>query len=545
MLTTTTTIFSLPLELLCCIFALLADDARERWIMRLKLKADTSLISWSAYESHASGEDERSGYVRWRMDYVPPQPLPYVWTRITHVCHAWRVAALGDPRLWTHVAVARRETVETVLQRAKGLPLTVSFRGRADEPASEAFRWLLDTHPSQIGTLVMPFLSTHLTASLADKMPRLKSLQLIEFTPADQPAPEIDNPATFAALEHIESVAALRFPITYLCNAALKTLVLVHRFPGAHFEGQYLPTVDELTRALVHSPQLEHLEVVLGDAMPHPQAAVALPALHTLRVTALTKVCAAALRAFRIPRTARIALACLAPLDFPPERDWSVIAQAVSQAIASPPALQSARFEPVVSLDAAVFPWMYKLRGWRTARRLAGVEDAERAPPDVELTIDVPSSVEDIVEVLAPLTLPDVHTYRQGPLNTHDVTCAPVDFARALCTMPQLRNLTLNATRAAVERELLRDTNARSVTLMAATHTGTREHAPEPKEESQATDCESCPATIEDVVDICRRRKQSGRKLCELVLSDSSTVSPDRIAELEDAVHSVICADRG
>ncbi|GJE98600.1 hypothetical protein PsYK624_148340 [Phanerochaete sordida] len=543
MLATTTDIFSLPLELLCCIFSLLSDEAQDRWIMRLKLKADSSLISWSAYESHASGEDARSGYVRWRMDCVPPQPLPYAWTRISHVCRAWRGAALSDPRLWTHAAVFRRETLATVVQRAKGLPLTVSFRGLADTRAAEAFEWLLNTHPAQIGTLVMPFISPKLTAPLAARMPRLKALHLIEFTPAEQPAPDADSPSAFAALEHIESVAALRFPITYLCTAALKSLVLVHRFPGAHFEGQYLPTIDELTHALVRSPHLERLEVVLGDAMPHPQAAVALPALRTLRVTALTKVCAAALRAFRTPRTTRVLLTCLAPLDSP-DRDWSVITKAVSQVLAAP-AAQSSRFAPVASLDAAVFPWMYKLRGWRTERGAQRKADGRRAPPDVEITIDVPSAVEDIVEVLAPLTLLDAQTHRQGCLNVAEVGRAAFDFAQALCTMPQLRNLVLDVAQSDMECQLLHDTTARSVTMMApqvpTEETGPKEEA-ECKAEPWLKECVSYAGHLQDIVDICGERKDSGKKLCELVLNESGGLGPELVADLEKVVDSLVCA---
>lgn len=523
--------------------------------MRLKLKADSSLISWSAYESQPSGEDARSGYVRWRMDCVPPQPLPYAWTRIAHVCRAWRAAALGDPRLWTHAAVFRRETLAAVVARAKGLPLTVSFRGRADARAAEAFEWLLDTHPAQIGTLVMPFLSPHLIAPLAARLPRLRALHLIEFTPAEQAAPDAAAPPPFAALAHIESVAALRFPITYLCGAALRSLVLVHRFPGAHFEGQYLPTLDELVHALARSPRLERLEVVLGDAMPHPPAPVALPALRLLRVTALTKVCAAALRAFRIPRTARVLLTCLAPLDFPPERDWSVVTAAVAQAVSVPSPSQTARFAPVLSVDAAVHAWMFKLRGWRTLPQAQ--PGTARAPPDVEITLDVPAAVEDIAEVLAPLTLPDVQAYRQGCLSTREVGRAAFDFAHAMSTVPQLRTVVLDAADGAVACQLLHDTAAQSVTMAVPT-SPTEDDPASTEAESwmQGTvsafhfeffcsllhvECVSYAGNTQDIVGICKERKEAGRKLHKLVLTKCADLGPEIIGQLEAVVQSVVC----
>ncbi|EJD48691.1 hypothetical protein AURDEDRAFT_162146 [Auricularia subglabra TFB-10046 SS5] len=47
---------------------------------------------------------------------------------VSHVCHRWRDAAVGDPRLWTRLAVdsAPIEGVETLVSRSRDLPLLLS-----------------------------------------------------------------------------------------------------------------------------------------------------------------------------------------------------------------------------------------------------------------------------------------------------------------------------------------------------------------------------------------------------------------------------------
>ncbi|TCD71668.1 hypothetical protein EIP91_005434 [Steccherinum ochraceum] len=61
--------------------------------------------------------------------YTRRGPPHYYWMDVTHVCHYWREAALGDPRLWSDILVTAGSVarVEELLNRSKQTKLHVEI----------------------------------------------------------------------------------------------------------------------------------------------------------------------------------------------------------------------------------------------------------------------------------------------------------------------------------------------------------------------------------------------------------------------------------
>ncbi|KAK7691293.1 hypothetical protein QCA50_004687 [Cerrena zonata] len=65
----------------------------------------------------------------------PPTPT-YIWIRVTHVYHYWRVIALSDPQLWNTIGLYAIDLMDELLKRAGNTPLDLTITNL--EPNSTA-----------------------------------------------------------------------------------------------------------------------------------------------------------------------------------------------------------------------------------------------------------------------------------------------------------------------------------------------------------------------------------------------------------------------
>ena len=457
------TISSIPLETLCRIFELLVRDAQDVWMMYLRREKDKSDIPhWSPSTDMATMEE----YL-WQMEQPPPKPQPYAWTRIAHVCREWRAAALGNPLLWTNVAVISKEATATVIERTAGLPLLVTFDLACENPEVRllVLRQLLETSPAQVATLVVPLaVLSHLVPSIAVGAAQLRSLLFIE---PNHPTFEAQSqaPADLVALERMECIVPLWRPlVSHVRGPLLKTLIITHGSSRTHL-GQYFTTLAELTRALVRSPQLEHLDVELDDRMADLPMAVELPKLRVLRLRTSTSVCVAFLRYVTAPRRAQVSMRCELRGDLTNWEAWdlSPIPKAIRETVASSHAVNTSRFEQVVSIKITFIGCTFIFEGWRA--QLHPSFQQNTPAPDVEIRISMPSALEDVLEVFSTMPFRDAQVLWQGFMQ-HRADGTPYDTARALCTLPQLRHVTLDVLEPAFNCELLDVTPALSVAIV-------------------------------------------------------------------------------
>ena len=76
---------------------------------------------------------------RYKMARYAVLPPAYRWITISHVCRSWRNIALGAPRIWGHLILARATTAsEEMFKRSKKAPLCVS--ASIDNAATPRFR---------------------------------------------------------------------------------------------------------------------------------------------------------------------------------------------------------------------------------------------------------------------------------------------------------------------------------------------------------------------------------------------------------------------
>ena len=70
-------------------------------------------------------------------DWDHEDPHTDMAVKMSHVCHSWRAAAIGNPTLWTAIVVTHVDYLAACLQRSKDLPFEVEWDTRA-RPSSVA-----------------------------------------------------------------------------------------------------------------------------------------------------------------------------------------------------------------------------------------------------------------------------------------------------------------------------------------------------------------------------------------------------------------------
>ncbi|KAI0806893.1 hypothetical protein C8Q74DRAFT_1224909 [Fomes fomentarius] len=97
----------------------------------------------------------------------------------TQVCRRWRIAALGDPSLWTHVSATSIRRARTLLERSKDLLVDVNISGPSDV---ESMMNLLRGHSIRLHSLFVdtnfPTTAYYLTQLSHMQAPVLEALYL-------------------------------------------------------------------------------------------------------------------------------------------------------------------------------------------------------------------------------------------------------------------------------------------------------------------------------------------------------------------------------
>ena len=436
------TIESIPLEVLSKIFRLLAEEAKESWIQHLKLSRRERAAARTVLHS----DDDQAHRVTLG---------PYTWTRVSGVSRSWRAIALDDPLLWTHVAVVGRETTEEMINRAAGLLLTVTANPRRDV---QTLQWILETYPAQIKMVVMPIRLELLAASFTTKASNLRTLLFVGSVAAGAHRELPDALIPFHTLTHLENTTDFLAPVVHLCADTLKVLVLTSkRSPYLDF---FIPLAD-LMRALSNTPLLEYLDVEVSYRTRVPPGLVELPHLATLRLAAETSACVAFLRLVRVPGAIEVTMNCHnAPVDV--GRGPSILG-AVHTAATDGPATSASSFDSVLAVAIRYDGVAYELRGWRTSALLLQGPQHDPAP-DVALFIPCTAAVSDVRQLLTTMPLRHTQSLRFGPLHWAEGGEA-VRCAKALCALPQLRRITLDAVTPELASELAEATTAESLAL--------------------------------------------------------------------------------
>ena len=457
------TISSLPAELLFHVFLLVAqsaEDLRIRFLKGERTAADSP-------EPPPVNGGTTSREIRLANLRAPP---PYSWIRVTHVCRSWYNLAANSPLLWGHIAVVGEKVTMEMMGRATGVPLTVIFAMSNDQRTRvDILRNIITARAAQIEMLVVPptpGIFNLLTSSFAVQASRLRTLLLIEPTrdsePLHGPPANVHIPFPFPALEHFESTAFWG-PVTHLCASTLKVLVLTsgHRGTDELNERLYI-TLAKLTRALCQTPLLEHLDVKLNDSVAQPPVPVELSHLKSVRLIGATSICALFLRLARMHSMAKVIMKCMhgGTGRWPP----SMVPDVICSVIADPSRVDTSRFRPLRTVSICSKCYDHELRGWRTLVELG--DERDDPEPDVYLTIPASSRLEDVLVLLGTFPFREAQSLRQGCFLWHEDPSATFRCAQALCSMPQLRQLTLDDIYPEFACELIEMTSAtESLTL--------------------------------------------------------------------------------
>ena len=572
------TITIIPLELLSRIFHLVVKDANAAWMCGLRPGSPSEDASFTMLLQVARQHlGDFADSLAWLQQYTPSmlsRPRPYSWTSISRVSRSWRNAALGNPLLWTQVAVIGREATMEMLERAAGRPLIITTAETTD---IETLRWVLDTYAAQLDTVVMPFIPELFSPSFVMNASRLRTLFFIKQMLASAPDTTIapaETQSPFPALERLESDGFLWHPVSHLWASTLKILSLkremrLRRAGEPAVADQHCLSLAELSRALARTPLLEHLDVELQIRDGDVSVPVELPHLKSLRLVASSASCASFLRAARLPATVDIRMACVAATVQPGPTTALAVPQALCSAITDRATRDQPDFVPVLRLSIAFGSASYQLRGWREPGR--PLHPRDDPAPNVELDISISTpDVQHTSRILTTLPFRDAQALRIGPLPwAHDAS-ATLRWVRALCTLPQLRHLAIYEPLDALAEEfppqcaceLLEATSADSVALVGvqlygadasqaqlAGHSFSVGHELGSKRTfylaaAELTRHPSGPwkynGTVAEVVDICTRRHQTGRPFHQITLHNVTGITNGVVGALRQVVESVI-----
>jgi hypothetical protein len=107
------------------------------------------------------------------------------YAAVSHVCHAWRVIALGTPSLWTRPLFSKMPMTKAMVARAKGLPLMVKCELKDSNIAHVAP--LLQAYPLRSVSLSgLPQRLKKAYAALAKSLPHLQYLRLEASPPENE-----------------------------------------------------------------------------------------------------------------------------------------------------------------------------------------------------------------------------------------------------------------------------------------------------------------------------------------------------------------------
>ncbi|TFY66933.1 hypothetical protein EVG20_g4154 [Dentipellis fragilis] len=260
---------------------------------------------------------------------VVDKQLRLGWLRITHVCRRWRYAALGDPRLWPHIAFGLSpEWTQEFMARAQGTPVT--FRRLLVEHNIDGHlrgfeHDYLMTHMSHVKNLVLE-VDPESLASVARDLPTFAPLlETLEFR-ATSAYPNTPQQATLPSLHapNLHNACFWNCAVPWGAPMLNNLASLSIRLKDYTFMPSGAPAVRahegfsfaQLFDALRHMPRLVKLDLHLHDIqrpvfLPDPARRppiLSLPHLSMLVLSAEIPVINLIMAHITIPPTACLSL---------------------------------------------------------------------------------------------------------------------------------------------------------------------------------------------------------------------------------------------
>ena len=232
----------------------------------------------------------------------------YAWTKVTHVCHHWRVVALGSPGLWTDIVVQNQAIVEEFLRRSGSAPLHIKVP--AKQPNIDALVSVLASfnHIRSIEFLPGPYPYDQIPeASFPDEAGQIESIILRSSSKPVQPTPTVFNKCDLSSLRrlHLEG-----FLVDWLHPIFTPNLTHLYVTADPQEGPEHSTTMAAMVKSLESMTSLRSLEfhnidfpewsTSLWDLNPttFPQT-VHLPALKHLTLVCNVSACAYLLRLLR------------------------------------------------------------------------------------------------------------------------------------------------------------------------------------------------------------------------------------------------------
>ncbi|KAH6905582.1 hypothetical protein BKA70DRAFT_489881 [Coprinopsis sp. MPI-PUGE-AT-0042] len=241
------------------------------------------------------------------------------WIAFTHVCRAWRSAALEYPPLWSSVDRAMGVPwMETFLLRSKSAPLSLRISQEWDvefmDEELEILSSILRDHQRLEGATIemrgdeIQILLKEALENLTERMPNIVRFTLHNHTDdrLGLPSPLFAN---YAPRLQILSLDNFEPPWTSTIMEGLTSLSLLNTDPYYRIP---LPLLKTFFEALSKMPGLQHLAIerILPDpdsSDPHIST-LHFPSLHFLKLQGTCEQCSLVIRHIQIPISVKVKL---------------------------------------------------------------------------------------------------------------------------------------------------------------------------------------------------------------------------------------------
>lgn len=262
------------------------------------------------------------------------------WFRFSHVCHRWRIVALNNPALWSHITFHQPAWVMEMLKRSKAYPLTVeitpSYYKPSVIPAVDATLQQLDRIRRLRFTAASDSIMENHLGSM--KVP-VTNLQSLDLTIGGQTSGSyfLPNDLFDGVAPHLRSLSLTGCAIDWR-SSLLRNLTVLRISFASSAQFRVRPRLSQVLDGLKHLLLLEELSFercspsCLGETLPtrNSHMAVTLPRLKCLHLLDITLPNAALIQHITIPPQTIVRLFCTNNSDND-DCDFSVICLALAE----------------------------------------------------------------------------------------------------------------------------------------------------------------------------------------------------------------------
>ncbi|KAF7794952.1 hypothetical protein EIP86_006095 [Pleurotus ostreatoroseus] len=373
---------------------------------------------------------------------------PYVWVRITHVCHHWREVALTSPRVWSTIFVTGSSCVDEMLSRSKKVPLDV-FAGYSISRvgSTEKIRTVL-RQLERIRRLELHYSPSIKLGDLPTAAPLLKTL-LIKGADESSLSPSGNNfmdafeRCDMPILECLELTYSKMLWTSRLLRPTLTSLVFGHARSAASSHTSLFTVL----RTLDSMPLLQRLDI--RNVLPRVNEAsevaniihlVTLDRLSDLRVTDWGLSCAQLLSNLSFPGNTALIFDCELL-----ESHMRTVCDAFASKLSS--TNNGDRPNPILSVSLYSTPYTTTgLRGWHKVHPIEKLATPELIPaPHFDFAIRLPTHSVVVQQLFEALPLSSIQSLYVDSTPAWDFSLSKDAWMKSFASLIQLRQLSVGS----------------------------------------------------------------------------------------------------